>query len=334
MTTYDNDAASPLQREAMRRDAGFIGWSFILLLALLNVVFTLILWLLGAWGVADLSAQDGFYGLGSGGFLFAYAVAYSVAMGAPAPIVAGITHRRIRPFSSLEEDPPPLRFLSLLLALLGGLALCVIANFVASYLMTFFSALGIPQPDQPNYLEPDRLSLLINIVIFALLPAVFEEMVFRGYFLRVLRPYGGRFAVVVSALLFSLMHGNVLQIPFALIVGLALGWLAVRTGRIWPAMLLHFLNNFMAEVMQYVSLGRSSDVSQRMLLIVFSVIAIIGLSSLLALYAMRDPLVAPYRKQSLPSAGDRAEALLTSPPFLIGVLLSVLLTILSVWSSL
>lgn len=48
-------------------------------------------------------------------------------------------------------------------------------------------------------------------------------MLFRGYFLRLLRPYGTWFAVIVTAILFALMHGNILQIPFAFLVGLACG---------------------------------------------------------------------------------------------------------------
>ena len=234
-------------RFSLRRDAGWIGAAFLLMLALLQTVLTFILLVLGALGVADLWAADEWYGLGSTGFLLAYMVAYALIMGLPGPLTALFTRRKLRPFSPYAEERP-LRFSSLLLALLGGLAVCILANFATSYLMAFFGLFGIRQPEMPSYLEPTIPSLLLNILALAVLPGVLEELLFRGYFLRLLRPYGGRFAIVVTAALFGLMHGNILQIPFAFLVGLACGWLALRTGRVWPAMLLHFLNNFMCYV--------------------------------------------------------------------------------------
>jgi len=138
-------------------------------------------------------------------------------------------------------------------------------------------------------------------------------------------------AIVVSSVLFALMHGNILQIPFALIVGMTCGYLVVRTGRIWPAMMLHFLNNFMSSLLQYAGLYTSSDAqSQQMTLVVFSVIGLVGLVSLLALFALNDSIVhrVQPRTQEL-AGGKRATTLLTSPALIISVVLSLALTVMS-----
>ena len=45
------------------------------------------------------------------------------------------------------------------------------------------------------------------------------------------------------------MHGNFVQIPFAFVVGLMLGYLAVKTGTIWLSMLVHFSNNFISALL-------------------------------------------------------------------------------------
>ena len=95
------------------------------------------------------------------------------------------------------------------------------------------------------------LSLALNLVSTAILPALVEEMVFRGYILGALRPQGDGLAIVFSAVFFGLLHGNLLQIPFAFILGLIFGYLTVQTGSIWPAVLLHFLNNALSVALQY-----------------------------------------------------------------------------------
>ena len=85
----------------------------------------------------------------------------------------------------------------------------------------------------------DTFSMFLYASILA---PVWEELLFRGYVLRSLRPFGKRFAVLGSALLFGLFHGNLLQTPYAVLVGLLLGYLTVEYSLIW-AILLHMFNN-------------------------------------------------------------------------------------------
>ena len=76
----------------------------------------------------------------------------------------------------------------------------------------------------------------------SILAPIWEELLFRGYILRALRPYGKRFAILGSALLFGLFHGNLLQTPYAILVGLILGYMTVEYSISW-AVLLHMFNN-------------------------------------------------------------------------------------------
>ncbi len=71
-----------------------------------------------------------------------------------------------------------------------------------------------------------------------------EEPLLRGVLLGgFLLRYGPRKAIAYSALLFALIHMNPWQFPTALMAGLFLGWLVIRTGSLWPAVFAHFLNN-------------------------------------------------------------------------------------------
>ena len=87
--------------------------------------------------------------------------------------------------------------------------------------------------------DADTFSMFLYASILA---PVWEEVLFRGYILRTLRPFGKRFAILTSAILFGLFHGNLLQTPYALLMGFLLGYVTVEYSIGW-AILLHMFNN-------------------------------------------------------------------------------------------
>lgn len=86
-----------------------------------------------------------------------------------------------------------------------------------------------------------------------ILAPVAEEMVFRGAILRtLLSVFKGKmawFAIFISALLFGVVHGNILQGLHATFIGLLLGWMYHRSGSIIPGVVYHWVNNTVVYVM-------------------------------------------------------------------------------------
>lgn len=83
----------------------------------------------------------------------------------------------------------------------------------------------------------------VSLALYTAVAApVTEELLFRGAVLRSLQPYGKRFAIFCSALLFGLVHQNLTQTPFAFGFGLLAGYVAVEYSILW-SMSLHILNN-------------------------------------------------------------------------------------------
>lgn len=84
------------------------------------------------------------------------------------------------------------------------------------------------------------------ILMICVQPGVFEELGFRGViqssFLDILRPIE---ALVVTACMFAILHLSIHSLPHLLILGLALGWLRMKTGSLYPGMVLHFSHNFL-----------------------------------------------------------------------------------------
>lgn len=110
-------------------------------------------------------------------------------------------------------------------------------------------ALELLMPDLPNLVAEQMMQVInsdfgyVSICLFA--PLV-EEIVFRGAVLRqLLQEMPGRqwLAIVISALLFSIVHMNPAQMPFAFVAGIFLGWIYSRTGSIVPGVLYHWVNN-------------------------------------------------------------------------------------------
>jgi sodium transport system permease protein len=94
------------------------------------------------------------------------------------------------------------------------------------------------------------------ILVLAILPAVCEELVFRGFILSGFRQTGHTVrAIVLSAILFGLVHGILQQSIIACVLGLVLGFLAVRTGSILPGMLFHCLHNTLAVASSWITLA-------------------------------------------------------------------------------
>lgn len=120
----------------------------------------------------------------------------------------------------------------------------------------------------------DTISMFLYASILA---PIWEELLFRGYVLRTLRPYGKRFAVLGSALLFGLFHGNLLQTPYAVMIGLVLGYVTVEYSILW-AILLHMFNNLvLADFLTRLTASWSEMAYGTLNLILFGGSAVISL---------------------------------------------------------
>jgi sodium transport system permease protein len=89
------------------------------------------------------------------------------------------------------------------------------------------------------------------LAIMALLPAVCEELAFRGFVLSGLRHVGHKWwAIALSAVAFGLVHVFLPQKIVAATVGLVIGYVAVQTGSLWPGMLFHAIHNSLQLLIQ------------------------------------------------------------------------------------
>ena len=132
----------------------------------------------------------------------------------------------------------------ILLLIAAGFGACIISNYAAAYLSDFFQYIFEVDFYGPEYSFPEApFDIILYFSRSAVIPAVVEEFAIRGVVMQPLRKYGDWFAILTSSMVFSLMHGNMVQIPFAFLAGLILGFIVIKTGSLWAGIAVHFLNN-------------------------------------------------------------------------------------------
>lgn len=121
----------------------------------------------------------------------------------------------------------------LLMQIFGSLSNIFIEKILNSFEMTAYMSTAATT----DY-TADAMLLIYSTVLgpFA------EELMYRGLLLKPLARYGRSFAILVSAVAFGLMHGDIYQLAFAAAMGILLGYVALEYS-IWHSLALHIFNN-------------------------------------------------------------------------------------------
>ena len=120
--------------------------------------------------------------------------------------------------------------------------------------------------------------------LHALLPAVFEELVFRFIPLVLLATHSKKSAVLISALLFAFVHANPYQIPYALVAGAVYMALDIATESVVPSMVLHLCNNTVALLWQSVFVSNGYGAHTLVVLGALSIVSVCAIIFMHRLY--------------------------------------------------
>lgn len=150
-------------------------------------------------------------------------------------------------------DRMRLRSLSPLMAvkvlLVGAIAWSFIL-FTSDFILKLVELAGGKMPSLYNDLleQPFPLAMLAG----AILPAIFEELAFRGYLFGHLRPLGLRTGIILTGLLFGAMHLSVVRLIPLSLLGMIFASAVQRTRSLMASMLMHFLNNGIVIALTYL----------------------------------------------------------------------------------
>ena len=154
--------------------------------------------------------------------------------------------------------------------------------------------------------------IVLQFIVIAVVPAFCEEFLFRGAILTNCLPFGRANAIVISSLLFALMHQNAAQTLYTFAAGIFLGIVYERTQSIWPGTFLHLVNNATSLVLSVFAqkLGErgQTDLAWMVLEGALYVVGIICIAILVIRMAPRkDQLEEGVFGKSLPATDHYAE---------------------------
>lgn len=135
----------------------------------------------------------------------------------------------------------------------------VSGSLVASFVGELFKKVGVNTNVSMETMTSTG-SMLAPIMLAIIAPIV-EEFMFRKFLIDRIHVYGGKVAVLTSAAMFALFHGNFSQIFYTFLMGLVWGYVYYKTGKIIYTIIMHMLVNFGGAVVSVYLLNKLSGVN-------------------------------------------------------------------------
>ena len=163
------------------------------------------------------------------------------------------------------------------------IVIAILCLFGFSFLSSCFEALGevvgIPASESFYYEMNSVWLLLLSIICFAIVPAVLEELIFRGIIFQGLKGKGLWPAMLLTSLLFALIHGSASQLLYPFVASMVMCYVVYKTNSLFSSIIIHAVSNTISILLVYLNFQINIDVSWA----VFSLIAIFIAAASLAL---------------------------------------------------
>jgi len=212
----------------------------------------------------------------------------------------------------------------------GTLFLTYLAAYLISRLtggQTFLQDILQPTAVQP---ASDLFSALMMVFLLVVIAPVFEEIWVRGIMYDALKPYGCGMAIIISSVLFGLMHGTLHTLFYTTALGFALGYVRYATGSLFVTTVLHALiNSVVAGLLFLMTMTELASYSNALLntvyyiyIIAFLVLIIVGVIA----FIMRIPVIKKYKIENewtMVGARKKTALFFASIPVIIMLVLAI-----------
>ncbi len=265
--------------------------------------------------------------LGNADFQNILGILFSLS-GVLLPFAAGALFLKGRGISTVSDALElPKDKLNALCMVLAGFMLCIGVNYLSTLLTDLIEAVGFSLQDVEFATPSTAAGWAIYFVEIAIVPPLCEEFAMRGVVMQPLRRYGEGFAITMSALVFSAMHGNLTQLPFAFMAGIIIGYAVCKTGSLWTGMLIHFLNNAFSVATEFL-VEKVSDIFVQNVIYYFTLglIVSLGIFAAVVLIKRNGASLKPERVKTNLTTGKKVSAYILTIPMLLALASMLVIT--------
>lgn len=258
-------------------------------------------------------------------FASAFGVFYSAISVGLAFLIGSKLFKRSKALKKTPYNLPKNKSKALLLVLIG-FGGCLVANYITVFIRAFMEGMGLYSSYTALQDPSSTFDVVMIFIGSAIVPPLFEEFAIRGVLMQSLRKYGDAFAIITSAFVFGVFHGNAVQIPFAFLCGLVIGYAVIATESLWTGILIHGLMNAMSAVSSGLIYYFDEYTSNTFFYIASAAGIILGLGALL-IYLKRYKF-GEALKDSSPvntlSLGEKFLKFNTSPIMIIAIIIYII----------
>ena len=142
----------------------------------------------------------------------------------------------------------------ILLGTVSCIGIGMISGIIYTIYSTILKAEGVIIPAPDINFPAQRTYLILFLIYACLLGPILEEIIFRGFILKSMQKYGNLTAIIVSSILFSMFHLNLVQFINPVLMGIVLAFIAIKSKSIVPSIIAHIFNNSITFIVLAISL--------------------------------------------------------------------------------
>ncbi len=300
----------------MRQDIFKIGASLCVFMPLCSIIASFFLWIYSSvTGLTDESVAESFL---KSDLYSIYSIVVSIIPIFVSIIILLIGFNRKFTFSSLKPTVTNKKFIAITALGMASILLGSNAAAITNALMDAFS-LKTSEVAAPE----GAYHTIVFLLVYIVLAPVTEELLFRGIILERLRRYGDIFAVLSSAMMFSLLHASLQSFPSAFISGVIFALISIYSGSPLASMIVHATNNALSVISIIIAHNASEGTASIFLTLCVHLLA--GLS-LIAFFKLRkksrETFILPFSGEVL-SKKRKLGLLFFSFPMVIFILMTI-----------
>lgn len=168
-------------------------------------------------------------------------------------------------------------------------------------------------------------------ITLAILPAILEELLFRGVVRAEYSKYGGAAVVIMSSLLFAMLHFSPVRLPIYLFCGIVLALTAGAADSIMPTVIIHVLSNLFVLYFEKYIYKIAGKHSGGLILLTFIIVLIMLVSAIL-FFAAAEKLYWEFSVENKPAPLVKKVKAADMPLLLQAILSPTLLITVAFWA--